>query len=569
MKKTEAKYVPSNDKSEKQDEKFKDFDDEDNPIFLTPAIRVDVETKTYEEEVFKPRKEGPGKMKLTREKKVKSITRDDEKNYFGLTFKEKVKEIKDGKINFVRTLDGKEVQKETYRKYDESQYNKIQQRYQSLIDDEDRNLSEEQIKSLMEGFVNQIFFNRLDTLPTDTESRKRIKEAQDKMKDRSESQKTPEMARGRKEKEKESKLEEYSNLIGKIIDSYSSKEELTKGLYRDIINSRKIYSDIPEKETQRKLDMFSLDIIDDFELLRSLEERLSKDKESEGFSENDRTTLRLLTKLSRRYAGGLSGYDVIQKIHRKIPELNPMKMDDNLRRDVLSSMKPLKQEIPELEENLTKLKAFTYLDNESGVESLIALNEDVESQTDSLEDSNEFVEMEESKRKLKTARDSRERLSKKHIRYRDMNTEQLDRLRQLKEYDVPSDEEMQEHKKDLAKNKKTISLLRDRISELEPVIRAKTAQIKKNKKILLGFEQQVSGVLEGIIDYLDELEEEGKFSDASKFKNILEAYVTIAEELNLYVDKDARDYMVLLDASSRPLKDLDLDAMLREVKSDE
>ena len=54
-----------------------------------------------------------------------------------------------------------------------------------------------------------------------------------------------------------------------------------------------------------------------------------------------------------------------------------------------------------------------------------------------------------------------------------------------------------------------------------------------------------------------------------KFKDILEAYVTIAEELNLYVDKDAREYMVLLDASSRPLKDLDLNAMLREVKSDE
>jgi len=380
---------------------------------------------------------------------------------------------------------------------------------------------------------------------------------------------TPEMARGRKEKEKISKLEEYSNLIGKIIDSYSSKEELTKGLYRDIIESRKIYSDIPEKETQRKLDMFSLGILDDFELLRTLEKRLSKDKESKDFSENDRITLRLLTKLSRRYAGGLSGYDVIQKIHRKIPELNPMKMDDNLRRDILSSMKPLKQEIPELEENLTKLKSFTYLDNESGVKSLIALNEDVESQTDSLEDSNEFVEMEESKRKLKTARDSRERLSKKHNRYRNMNSEQLDRLRQLKEYDVPSNEEMQEHKKDLANNMKIINRLRDRISELEPDIRAKTAQIKKNKKILLGFEQQISGVLEGIVDYLDELEEEGKLSDASKFKNILEAYVTIAEELNLYVDKDAREYMVLLDAGSRPLKDLDLDAMLREVKSDE
>ena len=380
---------------------------------------------------------------------------------------------------------------------------------------------------------------------------------------------TPEMARGRKEKEKESKLEEYSNLIGKIIDSYSSKEELTKGLYRDIINSRKIYSDIPDKELQRKLDMFSLGILDDFELLRSLEERLSKDKESEDFSENDRTTLRLLTKLSRRYAGGLSGYDVIQKIHRKIPELSPMKMDDKLRRDVLSSMKPLKQEIPELEENLTKLKAFTYLDNESGVKSLIALNEDVENQVDSLEDSNEFVEMEESKRKLKTAKNSLEKLAKKHIRYSNMNNEQLDRLRQLKEYDVPSKQEMEKHKKDLTKYKKNIFYYSNKISELEPVIRAKTAQIKKNKKILLGFEQQISGVLEGIIDYLDELEEEGKFSDASKFKNILEAYVTIAEELDLYVDKDARDYMVLLDASSRPLKDLDLDAMLREVKSDE
>ena len=400
---------------------------------------------------------------------------------------------------------------------------------------------------------------------------------------------TPEMARGRKEKEKGPKLEEYSTLIGEIIDSYSSKEELTKGLYRDIINSRKIYSNIPDKELQRNLDMFSLGILDDFELLRTLEERLSKNKESKDFSENDRITLGLLTKLSKRGAEGLSGYDIIQKIHRKIPELSPMKMDDKLRRDVLSSMKPLKQEIPELEENLTKLKSFTYLDNESGVKSLIALNEDVESQTDSLEDSNEFVEMEENKRKLQIAKDSLEKISQPNHRlhqYFNMKPELLDRLRETSPgrattgplpekakgaygYDIPSDEEMREHRKDVARYKKNIKLLKERMSELEPDIRAKTAQIKKNKKILLGFEQQISGVLEGIIDYLDELEEEGKLFSGGKFKDILEAYVTIAEELNLYVDKDAREYMVLLDASSRPLKDLDLNAMLREVKSDE
>ena len=45
---------------------------------------------------------------------------------------------------------------------------------------------------------------------------------------------TPEMATGRKKKKKEPKLMQYSILIGKILDEYSDKRELTKSIYEKI-----------------------------------------------------------------------------------------------------------------------------------------------------------------------------------------------------------------------------------------------------------------------------------------------------------------------------------------------
>ena len=377
---------------------------------------------------------------------------------------------------------------------------------------------------------------------------------------------TPEMATGRKEKEKEPKLMQYSILIGKILDEYSDKKELTKKIYRDIVKSRDIYSSIPRDKGEliQDFDMFSVKTLDNFDVYPSLQKRLGAKKE---LSDAERISLQLISKLSKRYAGGLDGYELLREMHSKIPELSRKKVDDRMRQDILTTMKPVKLTMDELTSNLEKLSNFKYLDNDEGATSLIALKKEVEDETDALEDSDEFVEMEENKRKLKKEKDSLERLSKKHIRYRDMNPEQLDRLRQLGQYDVPSDEEMQEHKKDLEKGRKKINLLRDRISELEPEIRAKTAQLKENKKKLLGFEQQISGVIEGIVDYLDELDAEGRLSSNNKFVKILKPYVAIAKELDLYVDKDATDFMAMAELSVG--SDFDLDAALREVKANE
>ena len=377
---------------------------------------------------------------------------------------------------------------------------------------------------------------------------------------------TPEMATGRKKKEEEPKLMQYSILIGKILDEYSDKKELTKKIYRDIVKSRDIYSSIPRDEGEliQDFDMFSVKTLDNFDIYPSLQKRLGAKKE---LNDAERIALQLISKLSKRYAGGLDGYELLREMHSKIPELSRKKVDDRMRQDILTTMKPVKLTMDELTSNLEKLSNFKYLDNDEGAASLIALKKEVEDETDALEDSDEFVEMEENKRKLKKERDSLERLSKKHIRYRDMNPEQLDRLRQLGQYDVPSDEEMQEHKKDLEKSRKKINLLRDRISELEPEIRAKTAQLKENKKKLLGFEQQISGVIEGIVDYLDELDAEGRLSSNNKFVKILKPYVAIAKELDLYVDKDATDFMAMAELSVG--SDFDLDAALREVKANE
>ena len=377
---------------------------------------------------------------------------------------------------------------------------------------------------------------------------------------------TPEMATGRKEKEKEPKLMQYSILIGKILDEYSDKKELTKKIYRDIVKSRDIYSNIPRDEGEliQDFDMFSVKTLDNFDVYPSLQKRLGAKKE---LSDAERIALQLISKLSKRYAGGLDGYELLREMHSKIPELSRKKVDDRMRQDILTTMKPVKLTMDELTSNLEKLSNFKYLDNDEGAASLIALKKEVEDETDALEDSDEFVEMEENKRKLKKEKDSLERLSKKHIRYRDMNPEQLERLRQLKQYDVPSDEEMQEHKKDLEKGRKKINLLRDRISELEPEIRAKTAQLKENKKKLLGFEQQISGVIEGIVDELDELDAQGRLSSNNKFVKILKPYVALAKELDLYVDKDATDFMAMAEFSVG--SDFDLDAALREVKSNE
>ena len=377
---------------------------------------------------------------------------------------------------------------------------------------------------------------------------------------------TPEMATGRKEKEKEPKLMQYSILIGKILDEYSDKKELTKKIYRDIVKSRDIYSNIPRDEGEliQDFDMFSVKTLDNFDVYPSLQKRLGAKKK---LNDAERIALQLISKLSKRYAGGLDGYELLREMHSKIPELSRKKVDYRMRQDILTTMKPVKLTMDELTSNLEKLSNFKYLDNDEGAASLIALKKEVEDETDALEDSDEFVEMEENKRKLKKEKDSLERLSKKHIRYRDMNPEQLDRLRQLGQYDVPSDEEMQEHKKDLEKGRKKINLLRDRISELEPEIRAKTAQLKENKKKLLGFEQQISGVIEGIVDYLDELDAEGRLSSNNKFVKILKPYVAIAKELDLYVDKDATDFMAMAELSVG--SDFDLDAALREVKANE
>lgn len=377
---------------------------------------------------------------------------------------------------------------------------------------------------------------------------------------------TPEMATGRKEKEKEPKLMQYSILIGKILDEYSDKKELTKKIYRDIVKSRDIYSNIPRDKGEliQDFDMFSVKTLDNFDVYPSLQKRLGAKKE---LNDAERISLQLISKLSKRYAGGLDGYELLREMHSKIPELSRKKVDDRMKQDILTTMKPVKLTIDELTSNLEKLSNFKYLDNDEGAASLIALKKEVEDETDALEDSDEFVEMEENKRKLKKERDSLERLSKKYIQYRDMNPEQLDRLRQLGQYDVPSDEEMQENKKDLEKSRKKINLLRDRISELEPEIRAKTAQLKENKKKLLGFEQQISGVIEGIVDKLDELEADNRLSPNNKFVKILKPYVAIAEELDLYVDKDATDFVDMAELSLGT--GIDIDAMLREVKSNE
>ena len=359
---------------------------------------------------------------------------------------------------------------------------------------------------------------------------------------------------------------QYSILIGKILDEYSDKKELTKKIYRDIVKSRDIYSNIPRDKGEliQDFDMFSVKTLDNFDVYPSLQKRLGAKKE---LNDAERISLQLISKLSKRYAGGLDGYELLREMHSKIPELSRKKVDDRMKQDILTTMKPVKLTIDELTSNLEKLSNFKYLDNDEGAASLIALKKEVEDETDALEDSDEFVEMEENKRKLKKERDSLERLSKKHIQYRDMNPEQLDRLRQLGQYDVPSDEEMQENKKDLEKSRKKINLLRDRISELEPEIRAKTAQLKENKKKLLGFEQQISGVIEGIVDKLDELEADNRLSPNNKFVKILKPYVAIAEELDLYVDKDATDFVDMAELSLGT--GIDIDAMLREVKSNE
>jgi len=640
LKKKEAKYVPSNDKSEKQEEKFKDFDDEDNAIFLTPAIRVDVKTKTYQEEVFKPREapDYPGTMKVTREREVKSITRDDEKNYFGLTFKEKVKEIKDGKINFVRTLDGKEVQKETYRKYDESQYNKIQQRYKSLIDD-DRNLSEEQIKSIMEGFVNQIFFNQLDTLPTDTESRKRIKEAQDKMKDSVEPQKIPKTKESKKiqtikrirqeaakenrdltpeemseikrlesgdSKADESEIMIYASKIVGILTAYTNKpmnqREVTPKIYDMIRDSNSIYQKIPQSDKiLDTLNMFSTKTIDNFSDFKQLGRKLKRKKKTKtGLVGKEVAIASLLGSLSNRYVGG-TGYELIEEMHSEIPEFSRADVSDAFREKILTTMKPAKLSMDRLLANLDKLRDFKYSDNEAGTNSLKALNEEIKSDTDSLEASEEFSDLEEIKRKLKREMATLDRLnspSSTYQRYlrnyrrnapsvkrikekaeregRKLNDEERSEVKRLESsYIGPEDErvkvagidysktQLEQDEKDEKTARAKINSLRDKISELEPTVKQSMKNIESNKKKLLGFKQQILGVMEGITDYLDVLEEEEKLdtSTAKDYGKVLNAYSMVARELDLYVDEDVEEYIELLD----PVTISDADEYMRMV----
>ena len=130
---------------------------------------------------------------------------------------------------------------------------------------------------------------------------------------------TPEMARGRKEKEKEPKLMEYSILIGKILDEYSNKRELTKKIYKDIVKSRDIYSNIPRDEGEliQDFDMFSVKTLDNFDVYPSLQKRLGAKKE---LNDAERIALQLISRLSKRYAGGPDGYELIREMHSKIPE---------------------------------------------------------------------------------------------------------------------------------------------------------------------------------------------------------------------------------------------------------
>ena len=63
------------------------------------------------------------------------------------------------------------------------------------------------------------------------------------------------------------------------------------------------------------------------------------------------------------------------------------------------------------------------------------------------------------------------------------------------------------------------------------------------------------------------MEAEGRLSSNNKFVKILKPYVAIAKELDLYVDKDATDFMAMAELSVG--SDFDLDAALREVKANE
>ena len=83
----------------------------------------------------------------------------------------------------------------------------------------------------------------------------------------------------------------------------------------------------------------------------------------------------------------------------------------------------------------------------------------------------------------------------------------------------------------------------------------------------------VENNLDTLEEKLTELEGEGMnvLADVAKaYLPVLKKYIKIAEELNLYVDQDAREYVELLDSllSTRRI-DFDLDSALREAREGE
>jgi len=95
----------------------------------------------------------------------------------------------------------------------------------------------------------------------------------------------------------------------------------------------------------------------------------------------------------------------------------------------------------------------------------------------------------------------------------------------------------------------------------------------KNKKILSDLTLTIENNLDTLEAKLTEMEGEGMDvlrQNAEKYLPVLKNYISFAEELDLYVDQDATEFMETLESllSTRVI-DFDLDAALREVKKDE
>ena len=360
-------------------------------------------------------------------------------------------------------------------------------------------------------------------------------------------------------------------------------------------------------------------------------------------AETDRDVKPLQKRLSANY-GGKSGYDILEEIYESSPEMKGRRMNPKLRQDLMRDFTAPKSGLPRIIKDMETISEFSF-EGKKGTDALSELKDYVEEvekivevgeasiPTDRIDDyrkKKDEIEKKEAELKEKTTELLRRINPNDSLKFMNFIDEMTGRGVISEEAKLPESENLRmkvpsepreiitsarkygftlrpSHAKTIlviGKAKIKLKEARDQLSyelkELEEDIKGTASgeeislsQFKeygealvKNKKILDDFTVTIENNLDTLEERLTEMEAEGVRilrEKAKEYLPVLKKYIDFAEELDLYVDQDAMEFVERLTKllklqeetdelyarESTRMVDFDLDSAMREAKEGE